>query len=261
MLIFQLPDYQLEITNSVLIRVHSRRNSLSASNDAHQGNQMWELLRDIALSFAPAELRKIRPPASTERLQDIALTTGLLQCLGALVWLVLGGKVFLAQQYAHWSPLLPLDDKLLRGAPFFIFLLSYLLYPMSLALIYFIAEGTVRWLVALINGEVFPSGPVTLVWKAAAFFLRRRAEKLRSEIALPDKVDVFENGERMLISCSFPRPHWNTTITIAIQGENYEVEKSLPGTAPYACLYVLRRAPHTKVRRGYEEYELPGPEL
>jgi hypothetical protein len=215
---------------------------------------MHELLRDIALSFAPAELRRIYPPASTARLRDLALATGLLQSIVALFWLVLRGQIFMARQYARLVSDLPLDA---GPVPFYVFLFSYLLYPMSLVLIYFIAEGTVRWMAALINGEVVPSGPVALTWKIISM-TRRHEEERRRETAPPDKVEIFDNGDRLLISCAFPRPHWNTSITISIQGENYEVEKSQPGMAPYACLYVLRRAPLTKVRRGYEEYELPG---
>lgn len=215
---------------------------------------MGDLLRDIALSFAPAELRGSYPPASTARLRDIALATGFLQSLVALIWLAVRGQVFMARQYARLSPVLPLDAGII---PFFLFLFSYLLYPMSLTLIYFTAEGAGRFLAALIYHEIVPSGPFTLLWKTIALVRGRRDEKRRREIALPDTVDIFENGDRLLISCYFPRPHWNSTITISIHGEHYEVEKSQPGMAPYACLYVLRRAPHTKVRRGYEEYEIP----
>jgi hypothetical protein len=216
------------------------------------------LLRDIVLSYAPAELRRLFPPASTERLRIIALAGGLLQFLIALVWLLVRAQKFMALQYARWSPVLPLDENLLLGAPSFIFFLSYLLYPTSLVLVYFIGEGVVRWLLAFFTGEALPSGPVTLGWRVFRRFHRRHSEKILLETALPDKVESFENGDRLLISCSFPRPHWNASITICIRGENYEVEKSQPGMAPYACLYVLRKASPLKIRRGFEIYE-PSP--
>jgi len=218
---------------------------------------MKSLLRDIVLSYAPAELRRLFPPGSTERLRIIALSGGLLQFLIALVWLLVRAQKFMALQYARWSPVLPLDENLLLGAPFFIFFLSYLLYPGSLVLVYFGGEGVLRWLLAFLTGDLLPSGPVALGWRVFRTFHRRRAEKVRLETALPDKVESFENGDRLLISCSFPRPHWNASITISIGGENYEVEKSRPGMSPYACLYVLRKASPVKIRRGFEVYEPP----
>lgn len=217
---------------------------------------MLKLLRDIGLSYAPAEARSIYLPASTERLRIIALYTGALQSLGFLVWLLVRAVHFMAQVYARYSDVLPLDERRLLGAPFAIFFLSYLLYPKSLVLVYFIVEGVVRWMVAYLHEEVMPSGPVTIGWKAwNAIRGRRHARRLR-ETELPDYVEIFGGNERIHISCSRPRPHWNATITIAIRGENYEVEKAVPGEPPYACLYVLRRAPYNKVRRGFEEYEI-----
>src|SRR6267154_2421956 len=113
------------------------------NENLHKVTIVKSLLRDIVLSYAPAELRRLFPPASTERLRIIALAGGLLQFLIALVWLLVRAQKFMALQYARWSPVLPLDENLLLGAPSFIFFLSYLLYPTSLVLVYFIGEGMV----------------------------------------------------------------------------------------------------------------------
>ena len=213
---------------------------------------MESLLRDIVLSYAPEELRRLFRPASTERLRIIALVSGLLQCVTVLVWLLVDARKFMALQYSRLSSAVPLDDHFMST---FIFFISYLLYPASIVRVCFIGEGMLRWLLAFLTGDVLPSGLVALGWRAFRGFHRRRDENIRQETTLPDKVESFENGDRLLISCSLPRPHWNASITICIRGENYEVEKSRPGMAPYACLYVLRKASPAKIRRGFEIYE------
>jgi len=199
---------------------------------------MESLLRDIVLSYAPEELRRLFRPASTERLRIIALVSGLLQCVTLLVWLLVDARKFMALQYSRLSSAVPLDENFMST---FIFFISYLLYPASIVRIYFIAEGAFRWLLAFLNGDSLPSGPFVLGWKAFRLVHRRRSEKIFRETALKDKVESFENGNRLMISSSFPRPHWNESITISIRDENYEVEKNRPGMAPYAYLYVLRK--------------------
>lgn len=215
---------------------------------------MNSLFRDIVLSYAPAEVRRRFPPASTERLRVIALVSGLLQFALVLIWLLTGFQKFMAFQYSRLSSGMTLDAHFLTT---FIFFLSYLLYPASIVRVYFIGEGAFRWLLAFLTGEALPSGPFVLGWKIFRLVQGRRSEKLFRETALPDKVESSENGNRLVIWSCFPRPHWNESITISVHDENYEVEKSRPGMAPYAYLYVLRRASPLKIRRGFEVYEPP----
>jgi len=70
-------------------------------------------------------------------------------------------------------------------------------------------------------------------------------------------VEVLSGGERLRIAASLAKTKWNPSLTIGIQGEWYEVEKSEEAPPPRSFVYVLRRAPVGKVLRAYEEYELP----
>src|SRR5258708_31211573 len=120
---------------------------------------MKSLLRDIVLSYAPEELRRLFRPASTERLRIIALVSGLLQCVTLLVWLLVDARKFMSLQYSRLSSAVPLDENFMST---FIFFISYLLYPASIVRIYFIAEGAFRWLLAFLNSASLPSGPFVL---------------------------------------------------------------------------------------------------
>src|SRR5258708_16055786 len=190
---------------------------------------MKSLLRDIVLSYAPEELRRLFRPASTERLRIIALVSGLLQCVTVLVWLLVDAWKFMALQYSRLSPAVPLDEHFMST---FIFFISYLLYPASIVRVCFIGEGMLRWLLAFLTGDVLPSGLVALGWRAFRGFHLRRDENIRQETTLPDKVESFENGGRLLISCSLPRPHWPPTITTSTPRPHYTVTKRPPAIPP-----------------------------
>jgi hypothetical protein len=104
---------------------------------------------------------------------------------------------------------------------------------------------------------VVPSLPVVLVFKIRNYVENRRTQRRLQPLALiPDSFEVLSDGDGLRIAASLAKPTWNTSITIGLDGTWYELEREERGTPPRVHVYVLRRAPITKILRAYEEYDL-----
>lgn len=130
--------------------------------------------------------------------------------------------------------------------------LEYLLQPLTLLLIYFFVEGTVRLLVAVSTGEAVGSLPLYLLELG-----RTRAVEVKRERALEpliaDEVTRSAPGELRIASCR-PRDAWDQLTTIEYEGEFYELAETLAGRPPRPYVYRLRPIPPGKVIRGLHHY-------
>jgi hypothetical protein len=168
----------------------------------------------------------------------------------------------LSLRYAHfigvrarqWAPVIQRVSDRQESGLFVESTLEFLLYPLSLLLIYFSAEGLARFVAGLIGGEVLPSLPVWGGWLLVRH--RNKAREERRLSALPPDTVEYLPGNRVRISSARLRPTWNATVTIHIAGEDYEIENKEPGDPTRPLVFVLRHVPVGKVRRGYEEYDL-----
>ena len=55
-----------------------------------------------------------------------------------------------------------------------------------------------------------------------------------------------------------PKTGWNSSITIGIDGQWFEMEREEHAQPPRPYVYVLRPAPPGKILRGYQEYDIRG---
>ena len=132
-------------------------------------------------------------------------------------------------------------------------MLDYLLHPFSLFLLYLTIEGFIRFVGGLITGEVVPSLAVSLLFKAFNSFSRARDR--RQSVLLP--VDLLENlpEGRIRIASAGTKAGWNTSTTIGLNGQWFEIEREESGMPPRAFIYILRPAPPGKILRRYEVYD------
>jgi hypothetical protein len=212
---------------------------------------MLSLLRDVWLSFCPAAVRRSHPSESTERTLDAAKITGLLQALVFAVLLIVHYAAFMRQRMLHFYPVLGQTAPVIQSGALVLLTFDFLIHPISLLLIYLLVEGALRFLGGVFFGEIIPSLPVFLAFKLKSY----RPGKPQAVIE-----DAFENlpvGERVKIASAHPKPGWNATITIDIDGQWYEVEKEDRGLPPRSHIYLLRPAPPSKILRKYERYILP----
>jgi hypothetical protein len=212
---------------------------------------MW---RDLLLSFCPAEVRRAIPPHSTARTLRAATWGGLLQFLLAGTALAFGFKsyfVLRAQQlHPHVSGATDVGE-----AGIVVFLaLEYLVHPLSFLLLYLTLEGLVRFAGGLATGEVLPSFFVFLAFKAARAAAKRQ-ERRRLAALPPDTLERLPD-RRIRIASAQPKPGWNASITIGVNGEWFEMERTEQGLAPRSFIYVLRPSPPGKILRGYQDYDL-----
>jgi hypothetical protein len=209
------------------------------------------LLQDVCLSFCPAAVRRSHPPESNERALDAAKIMGVLQALLFAVLLAAHYLAFMRHRTHQLDSVLSQAAPELQSGALVLLTFDFLIHPSALLLLYFLVEGALRFLGGVVFGEIVPSLPVFLAFKLKDY---RRA---RPQAIIEDTFENLPDGERVQIASAHPKPGWNATITIDIDGQWYEVEKEESGTPPRAYIYLLRPAPAGKVLRKYERYILP----
>lgn len=219
---------------------------------------MLEWLRDIALSFCPAWVRKRYRSHSPTTVLRASIVAGILQAILCSWWLFLGYRAFWFMRSQQYGPILRRANETTQAWFGGIFWIEYILFhPLALLLLYLVFEGLVRFGGGLCTQEVIPSLPVTLAFAIKATITKRQERGDLDRLAsVPDEVEMLD-GDRFRVASARPRPNWNANMTIEIRGECYEVEREEKGAPPRIHVYFLRRAPIGKIRRGYEQYSIP----
>jgi hypothetical protein len=132
--------------------------------------------------------------------------------------------------------------------------LEFLIYPLSLILLYFAAEGMARFAAGLVSSQVVPSLPVFLAFRLAEQ-KRQRRETARLQSLPPDTVEFLAEG-RVRIASAHRRENWNASVTIGIGGQFHEIEHKEPALPGRPFVFVLKPAGAGRALRGYEEYDL-----
>ena len=135
----------------------------------------------------------------------------------------------------------------------FIVVLDFLIHPLSLLFLYLAIEGLVRFAGGLVTGEIVPNLLVSLYFKTADSLSRSSARR-RSPPPVPDIAEPLAGG-RIKVSSANQKTGWNSSVTIGVGGQWFEVESEEQALPPRAFVYVLRPASPGKVLRGYQEYD------
>lgn len=220
---------------------------------------MRELLLDWALSFCPVSVRSVYRPYSSSRVLLAAILTGVIQIVLCARGLFLGYIAFLSLRSQQYEHALKSTNVTTQAWLVLVLFVEYVIFhPFPLILLYLAFEGLVRFVGGVCVSEVVPSLPVVLAFRIRGYILEMRAQRvLQPLLSVPDSVEVLSGGDRLRIAAALAKTKWNSSLTIGIQGEWYEVEKREEDPPPRSFVYVLRRAPVGKVLRAYEEYEIP----
>lgn len=221
---------------------------------------MRELLRDVALSFCPASFRNVHRPASPSRVLLAAILTGPLQTFLFFKWFLAGYLSFLALRAQQLEAPIQRMNQTTQGWLAVALLVEYsLFHPLGLFCLYLALEGLIRFVGGVAASEVVPSLPVAFVLKLNGYVRGRKDQRQQQYLAaIPDSLEVLSGGERLRIAAALAKPRWNSSLTINIGGECYEVEREERGMPPRSYVYILRRAHISKALRGYEEYDRAG---
>ena len=214
---------------------------------------MLSISRDLLLSFCPAEVRRAIPPVSTVRTVRAATWGGLLQFLLAGFALALGFKSYFVLRAHQLHPHVSGTTEVTEAGIVVFLVIEYLIHPLAFLLLYLTVEGLVRFGGALVTGEVLPSFFVFLAFKAARLAAKRQ-ERRRIAALPPDTLERLPDG-RIRITSAQPKPGWNSSITIGVNGEWFEVERMDEDAAPRSYIYTLRPSPPGKILRGYQDYD------
>ena len=132
-----------------------------------------------------------------------------------------------------------------------IFLLAYLLRPLTVALLFLTIEGGFRTVAALATGELSPSFPFYIISLLHAQLGSWRDESQMGK-RTPDSVECVEAGLLQISSCR-PKP-WNRLTTISYDDVLYDLDSTKKGRSPRQFVYLLRKKPISGVVRGLHHY-------
>jgi hypothetical protein len=215
---------------------------------------MLNALRDFLLSYCPAPLRSSWRPHSALWTLRAATWGGLAQFFLFALALALQFKNYFAYRAQQLAPHMDGTNEVVQAGFAVIVTLEFMIHPLSVLLLYLAIEGLVRFAGGLVAAEVVPSLFVFLAFKAvsSASGLRRRQQIART---VPDTLEKLPDG-RLRISSGQPKPGWNSSITIGVNGQWFELDREQPGMPPHDFIYILRPAHPGKILRGYEEYDV-----
>ena len=136
--------------------------------------------------------------------------------------------------------------------------LEFLFHPLSFFLLYLAFEGAVRFIGSLVTAEIVPSLLVFAFFKLSGSISR----SISLQRMVPPVEDAVERlpASRIRIASAAVKAGWNSSVTIGIDGQWFEVEREEHAQPPRPYVYFLRPAPPGKVLRGYQEYADAPPE-
>ncbi|MBI2955872.1 MAG: hypothetical protein HYY26_01035 [Acidobacteria bacterium] len=218
-------------------------------------------LAGALLSLLPPRYRRAVGWLPEVHFQKAAFLSGLLQSLGCLIAIIFRYLFFfqhrvmdLGGQVIARGAEEALGAKSVQFAMGFTTTIEYIFHPVTLLLIYFALEGAVRFVAALVTGEIVGTLPLYAVGWAHGRLAGWRAERALGP-RIPDTVERGDGREFdfHIASCR-PKANWDRLMTIAYDEQLYEVVKEERSAPPRPFVYLLRRIPEGKVIRGLHRY-------
>ena len=213
---------------------------------------MQSFFRDFLLSFCPAKVRQTWRPSSQLTVLHAAMWGGGAQLALTTLLLIVQFKHYFiarAQQIApHMAGVNSTGEALINI--FIVF--EFLFHPLPFFLLYLAFEGAIRFIGSLITAEIVPSLLVVLFFKLSAS-MSRSISRQRMGAPVEDAVERLPDN-RIRIASAAVKAGWNSSITIGIDGEWFEVEREEHAQPPRPHVYFLRPAPPGKILRGYQQY-------
>jgi hypothetical protein len=221
---------------------------------------MLAFLLSVVFSVVPLRYRQRYLVDPDLNVQRGALFSGVVEAVACALVLWLRYPPYVQRRIAEAAAAVAKTgggDRLAQGISAYstagLSLFEYIVQPVTLLLLYFVGEGLVRVTAAVVTGEVLPSLPLQLI-----AWTHRLGEGWKQERDLgPRMVDTVAPGESadhdLRIESCRPKP-WNLLTTVSYNGELYELARELSGLPPRRFVYLLRRAPTSKLVRGLHHY-------
>jgi multisubunit Na+/H+ antiporter MnhF subunit len=213
---------------------------------------MQTILRDFLLSFCPAKVRQARRPTSQLTVLRAAMWSGAAQFLITTLVIVAQFKHYFIARSQQMAPHMGGVNSTGEAVITVLVVLEFLFHPLSFLLLYVVLEGVVRFIGSIVTAEIVPSLFVFVFFKISDTALQSiRRRRIGPPVA--DTLERLTDG-RIRISSAEPKSGWNSSITLGIDGQWFEVEREEHAQPPRPYVYILRPAPPGKILRGYQEY-------
>jgi len=175
------------------------------------------------------------------------LISGVLETFVALVILVLRTVGWLLDRTQFDFNAAAAGGLGLPGSGIFI-LVEFWLNPFHVLLFYFILEGMLRTLSALVGHQAMGMVPLYLVSGIHGLISRKKYERSLGPLVADEVVRGSQGTDYALkvYSCR-PKLHWSPYMTIEFEGEFYQYFKEEYGDLPRRFIYYLRRNPIGRV--------------
>ena len=222
---------------------------------------MLSFLLSVVFSVVPPRYRGRYLADPDLNVQRGALFSGVVEAVGCALVLWLRYPPYVQRRMAEAAAAVAKaggGDNISQGVAAFstagLSLFEYIVQPVSLLLAYFVVEGLARVTAAVVTAEVLPSLPLQLIAWA-----HRLGEGWKQEHDLgPRVVDTVAPGQApdhdLRIDSCRPKP-WNALTTISYNQQLYELARELAtGEPPRRFVYLLRKAPDSKLVRGLHHY-------
>jgi hypothetical protein len=187
-----------------------------------------------------------------ELLRTNAITCGILQIFAAVLLLVFRLFDFVAKTSGAMGERSELIYDHIGGGAVYasgvLAMAEFAFHPVSIIGYYFVFEGVVRTMGALIGHQVIGTLPLYVV--AAVHGLWSKAEHRKYLGALLED-EVIRGTERSnydlkVYSCR-PKLDWNPYVTIEFEGQFYQLMREEPGPESFRFVYCLRKNPVGRV--------------
>jgi hypothetical protein len=217
---------------------------------------MRSILRDFLLSFCPAKVRQTWRPSSQLTVLRAAMWGGAAQFLLMALVLIAKFKHHFIARSQQIAPHMGGVNSTGEAVVTVLVVLEFLFHPVSFFLLYVALEGAVRFIGGLATTEIVPSLLVFLFFKISDSMSRSISQR-RTGPAVADAVERLPDN-RIRISSASPKTGWNSSVTIGIDGQWFEMESEKHAGPPRPFVYVLRPAAPGKILRGYQQYNIAG---
>ena len=220
---------------------------------------MLPFLLSVVFSVVPPRYRGRFLADPDLNVQRGALVSGILETVGCALLLWLRYPPYLQRRMAEAAAAVAKaggSDNISQGVAAYstagLSLFEYIVQPVSLLLVFFLLEGMARLTAAVVTGEVLPTLPLQLIaWAHRGGKAWKQERDLGPRIA--DTVLPGAHDHDLRIESCRPKP-WNTLTTISYNDQLYEVAREFAGSPPRRFVYLLRKAPESKLVRGLHHY-------
>jgi hypothetical protein len=215
---------------------------------------MQSFVRDFLLSFCPAKIRQAWRPSSQLTVLRTAMWSGAAQLALTTLLLIVQFKHYFIARSQQIAPHMDGVNSTGEAVVTVFVVFEFLFRPLSFFLLYLAFEGAVRFIGSLITAEIVPSLLVVLFFKLSAS-TSRSINRQRIGAPVEDAVERLPDN-RIRISSAAVKAGWNSSVTIGVDGEWFEVEREEHDQPPRPHVYFLRPPLPGKILRGYQEYHI-----